>query len=184
VPFGFVRGSAGQDATRRVRLEMLAFLGPRAPNGLVCRSSPRVVLWVSRSDRSPSSSPGVASPPVVPSTSCRLDVVHLLAHRPKESDHLVGPLLGSLDQVLPWRVLLRLALAWVSRSALPYDRADGEDELSHTAKFLGPVLKMGDVRLTPLVRDGVVPAPLGGDPPEVAAGVLSLSVVAHVVCLV
>jgi hypothetical protein len=34
------------------------------------------------------------------------------------------------------------------------------------------------------VRDGVVPAPLGGDPPEVAAGVLSLSVVAHVVCLV
>jgi hypothetical protein len=48
-----------------------------------------------------------------------------------------------------------------------------------TTQLLCPVLKVRDVGLTPLVGDGVVPAPLGGDPPEVAAGVLSLSVVAH-----
>lgn len=50
----------------------------------------------------------------------------------------------------------------------------------HTTKFFSPVLKVCHVRLTPLVGDGVVTAPLGGDPPEVAAGVLSLGVVAHV----
>lgn len=61
---------------------------------------------------------------------------------------LVCPLLGALDQVLPWRVLLGLALA---------------------AKLLGSVLKVGDIRLTPLVGGGVVTAPLGGDPPEMAA---------------
>jgi hypothetical protein len=54
--------------------------------------------------------------------------------------------------------------------------------VQHTAQLLGPVLKVRDVRLTPLVGHGVVPAPLGGDPPEVAARVLSLRVVAHV-CL-
>ncbi len=48
-----------------------------------------------------------------------------------------------------------------------------------TAKLLGPVLKVGDVRLTPLVGGGILAAPLGGDPPEVAARVLALSVVAH-----
>jgi hypothetical protein len=68
----------------------------------------------------------------------------------------------------------------MSRSALPFSRADGEDELLHTAKFV-LVLKVGDVRLTPLVHDDVDPAPRVSDPPEVAAGVLSLSVVAHVV---
>jgi hypothetical protein len=51
--------------------------------------------------------------------------------------------------------------------------------MRHTAQLLCPVLKVGDVGLTPLVGDGVVPAPLGGDPPEVAAGVLSLGIVAH-----
>ena len=35
------------------------------------------------------------------------------------------------------------------------------------------------VRLTPLVGGGILAAPLGGDPPEMAARVLALSVVAH-----
>lgn len=45
---------------------------------------------------------------------------------------------------------------------------------------------MCHVRLAPLVGDCIVPAPLGGDPPEVAARVLPLCVIAHGcgVCLV
>lgn len=53
----------------------------------------------------------------------------------------------------------------------------------HTAKLLGPVLKVGDVGLTPLVGGGVLAAPFGGDPPEVAARVLALGVVAHACCV-
>ncbi len=41
------------------------------------------------------------------------------------------------------------------------------------------VLEVCDVRLTPLVGHGIVLAPLGGDPAEVTAGVLALSVVTH-----
>lgn len=48
-----------------------------------------------------------------------------------------------------------------------------------TTELLGAVLKVGDVGLAALVGDGVVAAPLGGDPAEVAARVLSLGVVAH-----
>jgi len=49
----------------------------------------------------------------------------------------------------------------------------------HTTKLLCPVLKVCHIRLTPLVGDGVVAAPLRGDPPKVAARVLSLGIVAH-----
>ena len=52
-----------------------------------------------------------------------------------------------------------------------------------TAKLLGPVLEVGDVGLTPLVGGGVLAAPFGGDPPEVAARVFALGVVAHVCCV-
>ena len=38
---------------------------------------------------------------------------------------------------------------------------------------------MGDIGLAALVRHGVVSAPLGGDPAEVAARVFALSIVAH-----
>ena len=38
---------------------------------------------------------------------------------------------------------------------------------------------MGDIGLASLVGEGVLAAPLGGDPAEVAAGILALSVVAH-----
>ena len=38
---------------------------------------------------------------------------------------------------------------------------------------------MRDVWFAPLVGGGVLPAPLGGNPPEVAARVLPLSIVAH-----
>lgn len=79
--------------------------------------------------------------------------------RKTDGGNLVGGLLGALDQVLPWRELLWLALA---------------------AKLFSPVLKMRDVRLAPLVGDCVITAPLGRDPPEVAAGVLSLGIVTHV----
>jgi len=46
---------------------------------------------------------------------------------------------------------------------------------------ISPVLEMCHVGLTPLVGECVVLAPLGGDPAEVAAGVLALGVVAHLV---
>lgn len=39
---------------------------------------------------------------------------------------------------------------------------------------------MGDIGLAALVGEGVVTAPLGGDPAEVPAGVLALGIVAHV----
>jgi hypothetical protein len=75
--------------------------------------------------------------------------------------HLEGEgllLVGALDHVLPRGVRLWLAF---------------------TAKFFCPVLEMCDIGLAPLVSDGVVLAPLGCDPSEVAAGVLALGVVAH-----
>jgi hypothetical protein len=49
----------------------------------------------------------------------------------------------------------------------------------HTAKLLGSVLEVGDIGLAALVRHGVVSAPLGGDPAEVAARIFSLSIVTH-----
>ena len=49
----------------------------------------------------------------------------------------------------------------------------------HTAKLLGSVLEVGDIGLAALVRHGVVFAPLGGDPAEVAARIFSLSIVTH-----
>lgn len=50
---------------------------------------------------------------------------------------------------------------------------------SHTAWLLGLVLEVGDIGFAALVRHGVVSAPLGGDPAEVAARVFALSIVAH-----
>jgi hypothetical protein len=49
----------------------------------------------------------------------------------------------------------------------------------HTTRLICAVLKMGDIGLASLVGEGILAAPLGGDPAEVAAGILALSVVAH-----
>jgi hypothetical protein len=46
--------------------------------------------------------------------------------------HLVGLLLGALDEVLPWRVLLRLALACTNMSVCCFWQAPGA-WLLHTA---------------------------------------------------
>lgn len=84
--------------------------------------------------------------------------------------------LGAIDQVLPRRVFLRLALAYVRNVRFTFEDDWGK---TRTAALLCPVLKMRDVRLTSLVGDGVVATPLGGNPPEVAARVLSLYIVTH-----
>ena len=91
---------------------------------------------------------------------------------------LVGSLLGPLDEVLPRREFLRLAFAF-GKLLESCSRPDQRWLGIHTANLLRPVLKIGDVRFAPLVGDGVVSAPLRGDPSEMAAGVLALSVVAH-----
>jgi hypothetical protein len=91
-----------------------------------------------------------------------------------------SPLLVALDHVLPFYLLVGLAVPYISRSALPYTRADRVDRLPHTTEFV-LVLKEGDVRRTHLVRGLILLAPLADDITQVRAGVFSLNVVAHIV---
>lgn len=94
--------------------------------------------------------------------------------------YLVGLLLaGALDHALPRRERLGLALATLFFPSVRMLAGMSSWKLGPRA-FV-PVLEGCDIGLASLVGDGVISAPLGRDPTEVTAGILSLSVVAHVV---